>query len=100
MRDLLIDAAPYMQYVAKLPDTARGFFETQFFGRGYNATREQILRRLYGVLQNQSFERMFANPKNKLDLFDVLNQEAGKGLALTGNAKEPASCWSTPPRIF
>ena len=55
--------------------------------------------RLHGVLQNQSFERMFANPKNKLDLFDLLNQEAGKGLSLTGNVKEPASCWSTPPRI-
>lgn len=85
LRDLLIDASPYMDYVAKLPDTARGFFETQFFGRGYNQTREQILRRLYGVLQNPSFERMFASPQNRLDLFETLN--AG-GIVLVNTAKD------------
>ena len=85
LRDLLIDASPYMQHVAKLPDTARGFFETQFFAHGYKATREQILRRLYGVLQNPSFERMFASPKNRLDLFDTLN---GGGIVLVNTAKD------------
>ena len=85
LRDLLIDASPFMGYVAKLPDTARSFFETQFFERGYTATREQILRRLYGVLQNPSFERMFASPQNRLDLFPVLNDG---GIVLVNTAKD------------
>lgn len=85
LRDLLIDASPFMGYVAELPGTARSFFETQFFERGYNATREQILRRLYGVLQNPSFERMFASPQNKLDLFPVLNNG---GIVLVNTAKD------------
>ncbi len=85
LRDLLIDSAPYMEHVAKLPATARSFFETQFFGQGYRATREQILRRLYGVLQNPSFERMFASPQNRLDLFPVLNNG---GIVLVNTAKD------------
>ena len=85
LRDLLIDASPFMEHIASLPATARGFFETQFFEKGYNATREQILRRLYGVLQNPSFERMFASPQNRLDLFDVLNNG---GVVLVNTAKD------------
>ena len=85
LRDLLIDASPFMEHISRLPDTARGFFETQFFGKGYSATREQILRRLYGVLQNPSFERMFAQPRNRLDLFDVLNNG---GIVLVNTAKD------------
>lgn len=85
LRELLIDASPFAEHISKLPNTARGFFETQFFERGYNATREQILRRLYGVLQNPSFERMFASPQNLLDLFDVLNEG---GIVLVNTAKD------------
>ncbi len=85
LRELLQDARPYMPYVAQLPPTARGFFETQFFEVGYKGTREQVLRRLYGVLQNPSFERMFAQPHNRLDLFDTLN--AG-GIVLVNTAKD------------
>jgi len=85
LRDLLIDASPFMGYVSELPSTARSFFETQFFERSYAATREQILRRLYGVLQNPSFERMFASPENRLDLFPVLNEG---GIVLVNTAKD------------
>lgn len=85
LRDLLTDASPFMGYVAQLPDTARSFFETQFFERGYAGTRDQILRRLYGVLQNPSFERMFASPKNRLDLFPILNEG---GIVLVNTAKD------------
>lgn len=85
LRDLLEDATPYMTHVATLPPTARGFFENHFFSHGYKATREQILRRLYGVLQNPSFERMFAQPENRLDLFETLNQG---GIVLVNTAKD------------
>ena len=85
LRDLLEDATPYMPAVEALPPTARGFFQNHFFGKDYRATRDQILRRLYGVLQNPSFERMFAQPENRLDLFDTLNNG---GIVLVNTAKD------------
>ena len=85
LHDLLKDAAPYMDAIQSLPPIARGFFEDQFFTKAYAPTREQILRRLYGVLQNPAFERMFANARNRLDLFEVLNKG---GIVFVNTAKD------------
>ena len=85
LRETLEDANPNMDVVERLPPTARDFFKKQFFGSSYKATREQVLRRLYGVLQNQSFERMFANKVNRLDLFEVLNNG---GIVLVNTSKD------------
>jgi len=66
----------YAEYIAKLEGTPRRFFETEFDSKEFNATKTQVLRRLYGVLENQTFERMFARPQSKFDMFTELN--AGK----------------------
>ncbi|WP_424970642.1 hypothetical protein [Dinoroseobacter sp. S76] len=66
----------YAQHIAKLEGTPRRFFETEFDSKEFNATKTQVLRRLYGVLENQTFERMFSNPRSKFDMFTELN--AGK----------------------
>ena len=49
----------------KLDSVSRRFFETQFFSKGFNDTRQQILTRLWGVVSNSVLERMFANEHNK-----------------------------------
>ena len=66
----------YQDHIAKLEGTPRRFFETEFESKEFTATKTQVLRRLYGVLENQTFERMFANPESKFDMFTELN--AGK----------------------
>jgi hypothetical protein len=66
----------YREHIARLEGTPRRFFETEFDGRDFNETRTQILRRLYGVLENQTFERMFTDPRSKFDMFTEMN--AGK----------------------
>jgi hypothetical protein len=67
----------YAPYVAQLGETARQFFETEFNDPAqYKDTKKQVTWRLYGLLQNQTFERMFAHPRNKLNLFAEMN--AGK----------------------
>ena len=68
--------ARFREHIDKLQGTARAFFETEFQGREFAQTRQQVLRRLWGVLENQTFERMFSHPRNKLDLFAEMN--AGK----------------------
>ncbi|WP_299602580.1 type IV secretory system conjugative DNA transfer family protein [uncultured Tateyamaria sp.] len=66
----------YREYIEQLEGTPRRFFETEFDSKEFTATKTQVLRRLYGVLENQTFERMFANPQSKFDMFTELN--AGK----------------------
>ena len=71
--------------IAKLSGTAKRFFETEFTSKEFTQTRKQVLRRLWGILENQTFERMFTHPKSKLDLFGELN--AGK-VILINTAKD------------
>lgn len=77
-------SAKYRTHIEKLDATARRFFETEFDGREFTATKQQVLRRLYGVLENQTFERMFAHPASKFDMFTEMNR--GK-LILINTAK-------------
>ena len=86
LRDLLEPGgeARYAAHIAKLEGSAKRFFETEFGGKEFTQTRQQVLRRLYGILENRSFERMFSHPQSKLDLFTEMN--AGK-LILINTAK-------------
>lgn len=74
----------YRDDIAKLDGTPRRFFETEFDSKEFANTKTQVLRRLYGVLENQTFERMFSHPQSKFDMFTELN--AGK-LILINTAK-------------
>ncbi|WP_216665564.1 type IV secretory system conjugative DNA transfer family protein [Pseudoruegeria sp. HB172150] len=77
-------AEKYQEHIAKLDGTARRFFETEFDSKEFAPTKTQVLRRLYGVLENQTFERMFSNPTSRFDMFTELG--AGK-LILINTAK-------------
>ncbi len=59
--------------IAKLTGSARRFFDTEFAGKEFVQTKQQVLRRLWGILENQTFERMFSHPRSKLDLFSEMN---------------------------
>jgi hypothetical protein len=75
----------FAPYIATLTGTARQFFETEFSSREFNDTKKQVLRRLWGILENQTFERMFSHPRSKLDLFSEMN--SGK-VILINTAKD------------
>ena len=57
----------FKPYIGKLTGTARAFFENEFNSRQFEDTKRQVIRRLYGILENQTFERMFSHPRNKLE---------------------------------
>lgn len=63
----------FAEHIAKLEGTAKHFFETEFASREFEQTKKQVLRRLWGILENQTFERMFSHPRSKLDLFKEMN---------------------------
>src|SRR5688500_16226436 len=58
----------------KLDPTSRLFFETQLFAPTHDTTSHQIVSRLWMVREKRTLDRMFANPKNKLNLFEEMNK--------------------------
>tara|TARA_R100000789_G_scaffold294_1_gene1270 strand:+ start:45153 stop:47228 length:2076 start_codon:yes stop_codon:yes gene_type:complete len=74
----------YREHIGKLDGTPQRFFETEFDSKEFSNTKTQVLRRLYGVLENQTFERMFSHPQSKFDMFSEMN--AGK-LVLINTSK-------------
>lgn len=71
--------------IATLTGTAKQFFKSEFSSKEFDQTKKQVLRRLWGILENQTFERMFAHPRSKLNLFAEMN--AGK-VILINTAKD------------
>jgi hypothetical protein len=83
--ELMNDATPFMKNIEQLPPGARMFFETEFPHKSFTDTKRQIQRRLWGILENPTFERMLTAPKNLIDMFDALN--TGK-IVLVNTAKD------------
>jgi hypothetical protein len=68
---------PFQSYLAELPPIAQAFFKNEFnTNKQYIETKQQILRRLYTVLENDIFANMFMSTENKLDM--ELEIEQGK----------------------
>ncbi len=85
LRELLEKTDKYNAYIQKLDPTAQAFFATEFFDKQFDGTRKELLWRLYAVLENRTFERMFSHPRNRFDLFSEMN--AGK-VILINTAKD------------
>lgn len=78
LRELMEDGAaslaqsPFAVHIGKLDPTSQAFFQNQFFSKAFAPTKQQIARRLYGVLQVPAFDRMFSPKENRLDLFEAI----------------------------
>jgi hypothetical protein len=73
--DFLEEPETVRPYLARLdhPYTRR-FFERQFFNKSFDETRQQILYRIYDVVQTGTLARMFRNKRNKVNLFEAINR--------------------------
>jgi hypothetical protein len=76
LRSILEDVRPFKGYIDTLPDTARAFFETRFGSRDLQATKTQVLSRLWGVLSNRSLDRVLSGTRNSINFDDAL--QSGK----------------------
>ena len=72
LRDLMDTPETFRPHIEKLTGSAHLFFEREFLSGSYGATRKQISRRLWAVLVNPVFERLFSSPVNKLDWFSLM----------------------------
>ena len=92
--DLLADPAPFMQYIADLSPTAQTFIEQLFSEKSkLRDTRERISQRLFHIISNPVFERMFAHPENKFDIRSALND--GKVILISTAKSQLKSEWSS-----
>jgi hypothetical protein len=79
LRELMEDGStsteksPFAKHIQALDLTSQAFFKNQFYKGGeFSQTKQQIARRLYGVLQVPAFDRMFSSKVNKLDMFEAM----------------------------
>ncbi len=70
LRELMEDGRQYKPYMEKLEGSARTFFEQRFFAKDLQATKTQVLSRLWGVLSNRSLDRIFSAKRNSIN-FDA-----------------------------
>lgn len=72
LRDVLEDPSQYQFAIDRLDGDAGHFLRRHLASEQYRETRQQILRRLWGILEQPTFSRMLSTPALKLDLFDCL----------------------------
>jgi hypothetical protein len=63
----------YQVHIDTLDDTTRQFFASDFNNPQFKQTKEQVIARLWAVLGNQTFLRMFSSPRSKIDFFSEIN---------------------------
>jgi DNA helicase HerA-like ATPase len=86
LMDFMQEPDKVRPYLPKLDDpVTKRFFETQFFHKSFDDTREQILYRVFDVLKTRALSRMFRNKRNKLNLFEAMNRGS---LILINTAKD------------
>ncbi len=91
---LLQDPAPFVQYIGKLPPTAQTFVGSLYEKKSpYTDTRKHLLQRLYHVISNPAFERMFAHPVNKFDIRSAMND--GKVVLINTAKAQLKAEWSS-----
>ena len=73
LRELMEDGRQFKPYMEKLEGSARTFFEQRFFAKDLQATKTQVLSRLWGVLSNRSLDRIFSAKRNSIN-FDAALQ--------------------------
>lgn len=63
----------YPDHFDELGETAKSFFRNEFTSKQFTETRQQILRRLYTVLENKTLESMLAATESRLNINEALD---------------------------
>jgi Type IV secretion-system coupling protein DNA-binding domain len=76
LRELMEDGRKFKPYMERLEGSAKTFFEQRFFAKDLQATKTQVLSRLWGVLSNRSLDRIFSAKRNSINFDEAL--QSGK----------------------
>lgn len=70
-----LDRSKYANVIRTLDPLVQDFFDNQFFNPQMSETRQQINRRLYTVLANDTFRKMFSAPRNVFDAYEAMQKK-------------------------
>ena len=68
------DKSRYWKYVQTLDKTTQDFFRGQFYSGQMKDTRPQVTRRLYTLLADPLFMRMFSAPENRFNAAEAMRE--------------------------
>lgn len=74
--DVLTNGDKYRRYMQGLPSTARYFFENHFFQKTYDHTKQEIARKLLGLIKTSTVDRILNNTEQRIDFYKAMNEGA------------------------
>jgi hypothetical protein len=87
MREILSakSLGQYSKHIGQLNETAQAFFKDEYHSKAWDETKQQVVRRIYTLLENDTMSRMLSHPRSKLNMAKEMNE--GK-VILINSAKE------------
>ncbi len=70
---LMQNPEDFQKYIDQCDPHTREFFKQQLKPKSYRATREAIAQRIWNVMANPAFNRLFSAKRSKINLFEALN---------------------------
>lgn len=83
--DVLTNGEKYRARMQSLPETPRYFFENHFFLSSYGHTKDEISRKLLGLVQMPTIDRILRNTEQRIDFLKAMNEGA---IILINTSKE------------
>jgi hypothetical protein len=65
---------PYVDYIPKLTRTGQAFFTKEFHSKEFDHTKSEVLRRIYGLIDNPTIERLFSHPRARFSMKEEMDQ--------------------------
>lgn len=65
---------PYTEYIPKLTRTGQAFFEKEFTSKEFDHTKSEVLRRIYGLVDNPTIERLFSHPRARFSMKEEMDE--------------------------
>lgn len=79
------DHTQFQEYIDKLSGPARNFFDNEFGTNQYRDTKQQVIRRIFTIMENDTLYAMFSSRQSRLDVGKEM--DSGK-LILIDTAKD------------
>lgn len=71
-----LEKSAFAPYIATLDPIAQDYFRNQFYASGtIGVTKSSVARRIYTLLSNETFAKMFSAPTNSFDAFAAMQEK-------------------------
>lgn len=72
LKDVFTEGEKFQAYIDRLDKVEQEYFAEQFFSKDLAPVKKQIITRIYGIMRDPTFRRLFAQTENKFNLFEAM----------------------------